>query len=82
MNRWAATVPASMTPTGVSRSSVVTAISCVVRLPSSRVTPSASATMSIDWQKPSPRMSSIGLAAASSRLLPNSITSRTTKSVA
>ena len=69
VNRWAATVPGSMTPTGESIASVSTAISWVVRFSASSTTPSASATMSIDWPKPTARKSSIGLAAASSRRL-------------
>ena len=52
--RWAATRPGSITPIGASIGCVATAIEWVVRS-SSRVTPMASATMSIDWQKPPAR---------------------------
>ena len=78
--RWAATVPASSTPTGVSIGRVATAVSMVAGLSASSVQPSAWATRSIDWPKPSPSSPSIGLAAASSGALPNSMISRTTNS--
>ncbi len=81
MNRCAATVPASSTPTGVSRSWVATAISWVVRFSGSSFQPSPAATMSIDCVNPSPSTAGIGLVAACSGGVPNSITSRTTDSV-
>ncbi len=81
VKRCAATVPSSSTPTGVSRGRVATAISCVVRFSPSRLHPSAAATMSIDCVNPSPRIAGIGLVAACSGGVPNSITSRTTDSV-
>jgi hypothetical protein len=57
---------------------VAIAISWWVRFCLSSRKPMASATISIDWLKPSPSSLSIGLSLASSGGLPKSITSRTT----
>ncbi len=81
VNRWPATVPSSMTPTGVSSGRVARAISCNDRFCASSFHPSAAAIMSIDCMNPWPSTSIIGLLAATSGSLPNSITSRTTMSV-
>ena len=82
MKRWAATVPASMTPTGVSKSSVVTAISWMVRFSASSVTPRRVGHHVDGLAEAVAQQAEHGAGrAASAGVLPNSITSRTTNSV-
>ena len=78
VKRCAATWPGWIGPIGESIGSVATATSCFEIFLSSSAKPSASATMSIDCRKPPPITASIGLFAACSGVLPNSISSPTT----